>query len=228
MAAPSGMPESPAGTLEAPPPPPDVTPGALTEAEQQALVYMREEEKLARDVYLAMYDLWGLPVFRNIAGSEQTHMDSVLTLLTRYEVADPASPEAGVFTNPELQALYDSLLAQGSQSLAQATLVGGAIEEIDILDLEARMPEMTQPDIRQVFENLKFGSSNHLGAFAQQYEQQTGTAYQPQYMTPEAYQTALTEGGMGGFGGPGGQGGMGGPGGPGGSGGQGIMGTPGG
>ena len=41
---------------------------ALTDDEAAALAYLREEEKLARDVYLTLADTWQLPIFANIAG----------------------------------------------------------------------------------------------------------------------------------------------------------------
>lgn len=113
----------------------------LSEAEQEALIYMREEEKLALDVYQQMYDLWGTPIFNNIRASEQTHTAAVEALLERYDVPDPASEESGVFTNPDLQVLYDDLVARGSQSLSAALQVGAAIEEIDILDLQERLAQ---------------------------------------------------------------------------------------
>lgn len=163
-------------------------PSDLSQAEADALLFMREEEKLARDVYAALFQTWGLPVFENIQASEQMHMDSVKTLLDVYGLADPASAQAGVFTNPDLQALYDQLVAQGSQSLAEALKVGGAIEEIDILDLQERIAAADNADILQVFNNLLVGSENHLRAFAMNYERQAGEAYQPQYLSWEAYQ----------------------------------------
>ena len=62
---------------------------------------MREEEKLARDVYLAMDDLWGLRVFSQISWSEQNHMDAVLAVLDKYGVLDPVGDNpTGVFTDP--------------------------------------------------------------------------------------------------------------------------------
>jgi len=137
----------------------------LTETEVDGLIYMREEEKLARDLYLALYEQWGLPLFQNIAGSEQTHTDAVKHLLDVYGIADPAEDTAGIFTNPDLQALYDELIATGSRSLADALKVGAAIEEIDILDLRAALEEATNPEVRQVYENLLKGSENHLRAF---------------------------------------------------------------
>ena len=118
----------------------------LTQAEFDSLVYMREEEKLARDVYLALYDIWGLPLFQNIANSEQTHTDSVENLLISFNIPDPADDSPmGVFVNEDLQSLYDELTILGGQSLADALKVGAAIEEIDILDLEAALDFIQDP-----------------------------------------------------------------------------------
>lgn len=90
---------------------------AITQAEKDGLLQMREEEKLARDVYTALYAQWQLPVFGNIIKSEQTHMDAVKNLLTTFGLPDPAANQpAGVFTNPELQALYDDLVAQEARA----------------------------------------------------------------------------------------------------------------
>ena len=100
----------------------------LTEAEEEGLMYMREEEKLAGDVYDAMYDQWGLQIFDNISDAEVMHTDSVKILLDRYGLNDPAAGLApGEFANTELQALYDELVATGSQSLTDALLVGALI-----------------------------------------------------------------------------------------------------
>lgn len=188
--------------------------GTLSGAEVDALLYMREEEKLAHDVYLTLYQQWQLPVFQNIASSEQVHMDSIKTLLDRYDLQDPATGAAGVFTNPTLQNLYNQLVVQGSQSLAEALKVGAAIEEIDILDLEQSIAQASQPDIALVYENLLNGSQNHLRSFVSMLQNQTGETYQPQYMSQEAYQSILgastQRGGPGGQGGQGGQNGQGG------------------
>ncbi len=164
---------------------------ALSQAEIDALNYMREEEKLARDVYLALGRTWGLPVFTNIASSEQTHMDAILTLLNTYGLVDPASTQEGVFNNPDLQALYDQLVAQGNLSQTEAFMVGAAIEEIDILDLRARLTETTHADIQQVFTILEGASENHLSAFTKNLSSRYGVTYTPQYLSVEDYQSIL-------------------------------------
>jgi hypothetical protein len=160
----------------------------LSEDETAGLLFMREEEKLAHDVYMTLYDEWQLSIFQNIAGSEQTHTDAVLQLLTRYGLADPAAGlGAGEFADPALQSLYDQLVAQGSTSLEAALRVGAAIEEIDILDLEERIAQTDKADIQRVYQNLLAGSQNHLRSFVGTLERQTGTSYTPQYLTQTAY-----------------------------------------
>ncbi len=142
-------------------------PGTLSDEEAASLLFMREEEKLAHDVYVTLYDQWGLRVFSNIAASEQKHTDAVAALLEAYGLEDPtAGNGVGEFTNPALQALYDELVAQGSVSAAEALKVGVAIEELDISDLEQRIAETDNADIQLLYSNLLAGSENHLRAFS--------------------------------------------------------------
>lgn len=162
---------------------PEVLSDELNQNEIDALLFMREEEKLARDVYLTLYEEWNLAIFNNIARSEQQHMDAVKVLLDRYDLEDPMLGEIGDFENQTLQELYDELVITGSKSIQDALLVGGAIEEIDILDLKEGLTESTNPDVIRVFESLLRGSYNHLNAFVNNYNRQTGETYQPQYMT---------------------------------------------
>ncbi len=137
----------------------------LTELEEQNILYMREEEKLARDVYLVMYDLWGANIFANISDSEQRHMDAIKNLITRYDLTDPVVDKIGEFTNPDLKELYDDLIETGEVSLEEALKVGVEIEELDIADLEQALTETDKRNIERVFQNLLNGSNNHLDAF---------------------------------------------------------------
>lgn len=130
-----------------------------------ALLFLIEEEKLAHDVYVTLADQWGTQVFSNIAGSESTHQDLVAPLLDERDIEDPRSAEVGVFTDPALQALYDELVARGSQSLDDAIEVGITIEEKDITDLGAAIASEDEADVVSVLERLLAGSENHLRAF---------------------------------------------------------------
>lgn len=155
----------------------------LSEVEVEGLSYMREEEKLARDVYLMLYEQWGIRIFQNIAGAEETHMSAVADLLERYGLPDPAADTVvGVFANPELQALYDQLMEDGSQSLADALRVGALVEEVDIIDLETYIAQTDNEDVLLVYQNLLKGSYNHLRAFTSTLEKQTGEIYQLQLL----------------------------------------------
>ncbi|MCX6054053.1 MAG: DUF2202 domain-containing protein [Chloroflexi bacterium] len=168
--------------------------GEVDQTEIDGLLFMREEEKLARDVYTFLAAQWNLPIFSNIASSEQTHMDSILTLIDRYSLTDSASPLPGVFNNTDLQTLYTQLIAQGSGSIEEAFKVGGAIEEIDILDLQKRLPQTDQVDIQLVYQNLLSASYNHLNAFASNLQGRTGSVYVPQYLSADIYQTIVSSG----------------------------------
>lgn len=140
--------------------------GELTQEEADALIFLREEEKLARDVYTVLYKKWGKNAFKNIAASETRHMDSVKTLLDAYGLADPVAIDTpGVFSNTELQQAYDTLVAQGSRSLEEALRVGVAIEELDIADLRELLAMQPNADITEVAQNLLKGSQNHLNTF---------------------------------------------------------------
>lgn len=139
----------------------------LTSAQKAMLLYMYQEEKVARDVYITFAKQYPLQkTFSNIALSEQSHADSVEKLCIKYNVDLSKVNESsiGKFILPELQALYDMLIIQGGTSLIFALNVGVAIEEKDVKDLEAAKAGMPA-DVVKVFNNLKNGSINHLSAF---------------------------------------------------------------
>jgi hypothetical protein len=162
----------------------------LSTAETQSLRFMREEEKLARDAYIALYRQWQLPVFNNISQSEQQHTDKVKALLQTYRIADPVTNDAvGVFQNTDLAALYATLMARGQTSALDALYVGALIEEVDIVDLQKSMRETTRPDILNIYDNLMRASRNHLRAFVGQIQSQ-GVAYVAQTM-PQAEVDAI-------------------------------------
>lgn len=171
---------------------PAADPAGLAQNEIDGLLYMREEEKLAHDVYVALSEKWGLTQFTRIAASEQMHTDAVMTLLDRYGIADPASSEAGLYADPTLQALYNDLIARGSVSAVEALNVGGLIEEVDMADLDTRLAANDQADIAAVYANLRSASENHLRAFANGVQALTGTAYTAQTLSADAVSAILS------------------------------------
>ena len=131
------------------------------------LTHMRDEERLARDIYTALAAKYAQAApFVNIARSEQVHFDTIGLLLTRYGVTDPsAGKKPGSYADTALQALYDKLLTSGSASLTNAYDVGIAVENLDIADLKAAIGQTSQADAKVAFTNLMNGSQNHLAAF---------------------------------------------------------------
>jgi len=160
----------------------------LNEGEIYGLIFMREEEKLARDVYNSLYAKWGRRVFSNISQSEQRHTNAIKLLLEKYDLEDPVKIDTlGNFQNEVLQELYNTLTEQGNASLVEALKVGALIEEIDILDIQKELDEhVDNQDITFVYQNLLKGSRNHLRAFVRNLSSQ-GVEYAPQKLSEEQY-----------------------------------------
>ena len=163
---------------------------SLSNQEEASLQFLREEEKLARDVYRTLYDEWGVQALDNIASSEETHTNAVRILLDRYDLPDPAADRpAGAFSNEALQVLHDSLVTVGRESELDALRIGAEIEEIDLLDLnEALDTIVDNEDITLVYENLAKGSRNHLRAFVRTLERRHDVSYDPIHLSPSTYQ----------------------------------------
>lgn len=169
--------------------------GKLSDAQKDGLRFMREEEKLARDVYRALGKKWKHPTFNNIAKAEQRHMDMMGVLLERYGLEDPIGKNApGVFDNPELQRLHDALVADGLRSLPDALRVGALVEETDLDDLHDQIADKPPADVAQVYENLARGSRNHLRAFVRALEA-SGADYAPKVLDAKTFDV-IVAGGM--------------------------------
>lgn len=159
----------------------------LSRNEIEGILLMREEEKLARDIYLTLGETWKLKPFFNIAESEQKHMDEMGSLVTKYDLEDPVKYDTrGIFTSPEMKKLYDELLAEGQKSRLDALKVGTMVEDLDIADLESLIKETDNDDIKIVYLNLVKGSRNHLRTFHGQVERSGGT-YSAQYISQDMY-----------------------------------------
>lgn len=157
---------------------------SLTDNEKEDLLFLREEEKLARDVYLFSSAKYGTQIFANISWSEQKHMGEVLNLLTKYGVPDPASKDTGVFSNAVLQQLYTDLTSKSNKSLGDALEVGATIEDLDIYDIKSNMERTDKLDLLDVYDKLQCGSRNHMRAYYTQLNNE-GITYKPQYLSQD-------------------------------------------
>ncbi len=164
---------------------------SLLPQEKQGLAFMREEEKMAFDVYDSLYARYGLMPFQNIRQSETNHMAAVKSLLDKYGLADPAAGNGpGRFTNTTIQQLYNMLIAKGDSSEVLALTAGALIEEVDIRDLHDQLALTQSADIRNVYDNLMRGSRNHLRAFVSNLASR-GVTYVPQYLSREEFDAII-------------------------------------
>ncbi|MCB0663375.1 MAG: DUF2202 domain-containing protein [Saprospiraceae bacterium] len=160
----------------------------LSDVEKEALTFMLEEEKLARDVYNKMNEMWNIQVFANIMASEQSHMDAIECLMIRYQLELPDfNDNPGMFTNPNLADAYAALIQKGQTSLVDALTVGAYIEDLVINDLKLNYDRVDNDDIHAVFDNLERGSRNHLRAFVRNLEKNNAT-YTPEFIDQDYFE----------------------------------------
>jgi len=165
----------------------------LTDDETAGIILMREEEKLARDVYTVLYEEWGIKTFYNIAKSEQKHFDAIGDeLIKEFGLEDPVAEDIpGVFNSPELQELYDMLIEKGTESVEGAIEVGLTIEDLDMYDLQSLIDSTENELIKTVYGNLLKGSGNHMQAFYKQADKYN-YEYQLQYISQEQYESIIS------------------------------------
>lgn len=177
--------------------------GVVTDSLETFLQYLREEEKLARDVYTKSFELYDYDVFNRISKSEQHHMDAIKMLLNRYDIEDPVGENpVGIFVNKDLSELYNTLIQRSADSLKAALLVGAEIEEIDILDILNSLDQFENEDVQLVLNHLLKGSYHHLNAYVRNLSI-NGIEYQPKYLSSEQYLQILANPGNRGNGGKG-------------------------
>lgn len=169
----------------------------LNQTEIDDLTYMREEERLARDVYMELSAYWGdqgwpVLLFDNIAQSEQTQMETLKSAMDRYGLPDPSDPDVvGVYADSSLNDLYKTLMEDGTVSYMGALYVGALIEEVDIADLDESIARTDNPDLQTIYANLQRGSRNHLRAFVAEIERLGGDAYEAQALEQETVDAIL-------------------------------------
>lgn len=164
----------------------------LSATEIEYLTFMREEEKLARDVYLTLFERWNLPIFENIAASEQSHTNAVANMLDYYKLPDPVIDDTiGVFVNAELAGLYNFLVSEnndidvdGDVDAMDALYIGALIEEVDMEDIQHAIDETDHENIVDLYHTLMCGSRNHLRAYVGQIENR-GDVYEAQVLSQE-------------------------------------------
>jgi len=163
----------------------------LTEFEKQSLIFMIEEEKLAHDVYVTLNEKWNYACFTNISKSENFHKSQIKNLLDTFNIEFEIIDSIGEFNNHELKALYNSLIEKGKLSLQDAFEVGATIEDKDIYDLQEALLKIENQQITDVYNNLIFGSKNHIKAFTRNLNS-LNYNYVPQFISVEQYNTIIS------------------------------------
>jgi hypothetical protein len=161
-----------------------ITPDIKLNAQEISdLTFLREEEKLAHDVYIYAYEKYNDAIFLNISNSEQSHTNSVLGVMKKYSISDPVgNNEVGVFSDNTLQFLYNELTIKVDSSLTHAFEVGAHIEDMDIQDIKDFKSRTSNSDLLDLFNRLSCGSRNHLRSFVGRLD-----VYTPIYISQKEY-----------------------------------------
>lgn len=183
---------------------------ALDYNEKIHLIFMREEEKLARDVYSTLGTMYpDSVIFGKIDNSEQVHTTAVKAMIEKYGYEDPnTNDNIGVYTGEDygwyFTEKYNLLVERASISELEALYVGAFIEELDMMDIN-QCPQVivdtdnginevsecgkiyTQnPDIQRLYGSLLDGSDSHMEGYVRNIEKYIGEGnYQAQVLSQE-------------------------------------------
>jgi hypothetical protein len=118
------------------------------------LTYALQDERIARAEYEVIMDRFGSArPFSNIIRAEESHIRYLLDLFADHGLAVPADDTAGI---------------AAPQTFA-AAIEAGRQAEVDNIAMYDRFLARDLPaDVREVFEQLKAASQNHLRAFTNQ------------------------------------------------------------
>ncbi|WP_158277323.1 DUF2202 domain-containing protein [Opitutus sp. ER46] len=172
-----------------------VTAATPTTLPVAALVGAVEEERMARDLYLAAAAKWDLPMFTRIAQAEARHEVALVRLATTANVSLPAA-QAGVYTSANLGELHTALMALVNESATGALKAGALLEETDIRDLRQLQATATDDPTRAVLANLERASGHHLAALTRTLASQ-GITYAPQILAAADYSAVIATPGQG-------------------------------
>jgi len=160
---------------------------ALSSREKDGLIFIWEEEKMARDLYTSFYEKDKLSIFSDLARSEQSHMDQARAIVDKYALTIPEKDEQGVFRNLTLQKIHDELLARGLSSDQDALKAAATFEEISIMDLEKELNATHAVDVKAMYQGLLAGSQKHLRSYVTDLKDR-GFKYDPRYLGKDEFE----------------------------------------
>jgi hypothetical protein len=162
----------------------------LSSREKDGMLFIREEEKTARDLYRSLYEKNNLSIFVDLMRSEQSHMDQAKAIIDKYGLTIPGKDDPGAFQNQTLQKIHDELLAAGLQSDQNALQMAATFEEISIMDLTKELAATQAEDVIVVYQGLLAGSRKHLRSYVNELQAQ-GIQYYPVYLSQSEFEETI-------------------------------------
>ncbi len=158
------------------------------------IVFIHEEEKLAFLLCNAFYRIWQTEIFSTLRDSEKSHIGAMEVLGDKYSLELHADLKAAELKHTELQALFDSLLAEGQPSVENALEATAALEELSVIELRVQSQRTAElNDFNLTYSKLLKASRNHLRLIVNQLLQQ-GISYSPRYLTQREFNDIIDSG----------------------------------
>lgn len=147
----------------------DAKPTEVKTDTETLLLRQIDEERMAYRLYTEIGEAHpNMRPFQNFPHSEKRHFNA----LVDYTQANfPGSTDGkldGKFHFESTQALFDKWLTEGKASPQAAAQVGVQLEQLDIADIDEFLAQKPERELKQILENLRRGSENHLAAFQRQ------------------------------------------------------------
>jgi len=155
---------------------------ALDDNQKYSLAYMWNEERLAQDLYLNLYNVNSdaIQLYNIALKSEAYHIELVENLVKAYDLnitnlvdytqnyseAELKAMPAGTYGVTAIQDLYNTLYNNGAASVQASLEVGCMVEVTDIDDLDKYIIDAKENQaLIDTFNLLKDGSYSHYWAF---------------------------------------------------------------
>jgi|GEM_PF-719649 len=164
--------------------------GTLSDAEIADINYLQEAEKMQLDLYGALASQYSnAPVFAALQQNEQAFYTADDVVLQKYGLANPAQGTPGVYSDTQLQNLYNRLNSQGGL-LTDSYAVAAQSEEIHIADISAALSRTNNSDLQYLYTQDLAISRNNLRSIIAALTA-AGGAYAPQYLSTDAFNAII-------------------------------------
>ncbi|MEO8513275.1 MAG: DUF2202 domain-containing protein [Ignavibacteria bacterium] len=145
-----------------------------------------QEEKMAYDLYGEFYERWSLSVFSKVQQREAKHVWCVERIMDNYGFKYKSNTKAGLYSDKEIQKIYDELSVNGCISDLAALEAAAFIKEKYIYELRESIRYQEDEYIVKVIFLMESAAQSHLRAFVNSIRL-SGSDYNPVFLSEDEF-----------------------------------------